>query len=228
MAAKKITRCPICNMEHIAEMREENKEITIKNEVVIYNEKYLFCDNAVNNNHKYFTKKLERENQKRALNTYRRKKGLLTSEEIVDLRKEYNLSQVELAKMMGWGEATISRYESNCIQDISYDIMLREIRDNPLQALKFLEINKDKFCDEKYIELKNIIIEKFNQYGWKYLIKQLVTGICLEHKTTAEKSVEYDLESLDNVDISIMDNDENRNNEIIEKIVENLKVYIKK
>lgn len=48
--------------------------------------------------------------------------------------------QVDLAKLMGWGEATISRYESKAIQDKAYDTMLRLIKDNPLQALEFLKI----------------------------------------------------------------------------------------
>lgn len=46
--------------------------------------------------------------------------GLLTSDEIVAIRESYGLSQVDLAKLLGWGEATISRYESKAIQDEAY------------------------------------------------------------------------------------------------------------
>lgn len=45
---------------------------------------------------------------------------------------------IDLAKLMGWGEATIFRYESKVIQDEPYDTMLRLIKDNPLQVLDFL------------------------------------------------------------------------------------------
>ena len=38
---------------------------------------------------------------------------MLLSEDIVNLRKKYSLSQVMLSKIMDFGEATISRYESN-------------------------------------------------------------------------------------------------------------------
>lgn len=41
-------------------------------------------------------------------------------DEIVAIRESYGLSQVDLAKLLGWGEATISRYESKAIQDEAY------------------------------------------------------------------------------------------------------------
>ena len=46
--------------------------------------------------------------------------GLLTSDEIVAIRESHGLSQADLAKLLGWGEATISRYESKAIQDEAY------------------------------------------------------------------------------------------------------------
>ena len=99
------------------------------------------------------------ENLLNARNAYRVKMGLLTSDEIVAIRESYGLSQVDLAKLLGWGEATISRYESKGIQDEAYDTMLRLVKDNPLQALEFLKKNSEKFSVMKRLDIKVKIIE---------------------------------------------------------------------
>lgn len=85
------------------------------------------------------------------------KKDLLTSKEIKDIRKKYDLTQSELAYLLNLGEVTITRYETKQIQDASVDNMLRELNDNPLLALKLLEKNKNKF--KRYEEIENKIKE---------------------------------------------------------------------
>lgn len=102
--------------------------------------------------------------------------GLLTSDEIVAIRESYGLSQVDLAKLLGWGEATISRYESKSIQDEAYDTMLRMVKDNPLQALEFLKKNAEKFTTIKRREIRNKIVEKLDAYGKEFLTRQTFEG----------------------------------------------------
>lgn len=65
--------------------------------------------------------------------------SLLTSDQIVVIRDMYGLYQVDLAKLLGWGEATISRYESKAIQDEAYGNMLRIIKENTLAVLELLQ-----------------------------------------------------------------------------------------
>lgn len=116
------------------------------------------------------------ENLLNARNAYRVKMGLLTSDEIVAIRESYGLSQVDLAKLLGWGEATISRYESKGIQDEAYDTMLRLVKDNPLQALEFLKKNSEKFSVMKRLDIKVKIIEKLDSYGKEFLTRQTFEG----------------------------------------------------
>lgn len=92
--------------------------------------------------------------------------------EIVALRENYGLSQVDLAKLLGWGEATISRYESKAIQDEAYDTMLRLIKDNPLQTLEFFKKNADKFTMSKRMEIRSHIVDKLDSYGKEFLTRQ--------------------------------------------------------
>lgn len=96
----------------------------IKGKEVVYEERFYFCANADEDENEFENGAMTNEKLLNARNAYRVKMGLLTSDEIVAIRESYGLSQVDLAKLLGWGEATISRYESKAIQDEAYDTML--------------------------------------------------------------------------------------------------------
>lgn len=164
--------CPLCNKIHEVEERKRVASIVLKGEEVTYEERFYFCANADEDESEFETGSMTNENLLNARNAYRLKKGLLTSHEIVEIRESYGLSQVDLAKLLGWGEATISRYESKAIQDEAYDTMLRLIKNNPLQALEFLKKNADKFTPMKRMEIKSKIVEKIDSYGREYLTRQ--------------------------------------------------------
>lgn len=168
--------CPLCDKTHDIEERKRNTTITLKGEEVTYEERFYFCTNADEDENEFETGAMANENLLNARNAYRVKMGLLTSDEIVAIRESYGLSQVDLAKLLGWGEATISRYESKAIQDEAYDTMLRLIKDNPLQALEFLKKNADKFQKKKLLEIKARIVEKLDSYGKEFLTRQTFEG----------------------------------------------------
>ena len=164
--------CPLCDKTHEVEERKRVTSIVLKGEEVTYEERFYFCANADEDENEFETSSMTNENLLNARNAYRIKKGLLTSYEIVEIRESYGLSQVDLAKLLGWGEATISRYESKAIQDKAYDTMLRLIKDNPLQISEFLKKNADKFNPIKRMKIKAKIVEKLDLYGKEYLTRQ--------------------------------------------------------
>ena len=168
--------CPLCDKTHEVEERKRFATITLKGDKVTYEERFYFCANADDEENEFETGSMTNENLLNARNAYRVKHGLLTSDEIVAIRESYGLSQVDLAKLLGWGEATISRYESKAIQDEAYDTMLRLIKDNPLQALEFLKKNADKFPGRKRFEVRSKIVEKLDAYGKEYLTRQAFEG----------------------------------------------------
>lgn len=168
--------CPLCDKTHEVEERKRVASIVLKGEEVSYEERFYFCANADEDENEFEVGSMTNENLLNARNAYRVKKGLLTSQEIIEIRESYGLSQVDLAKLLGWGEATISRYESKAIQEDAYDTMLRFIKDNPLQALEFLKKNSNKFTAMKKLEIKSKIIEKLDSYGKEYLTRQTFEG----------------------------------------------------
>jgi putative zinc finger/helix-turn-helix YgiT family protein len=168
--------CPLCDKTHEIEERKRITTITLKGEEVTYEERFYFCANADEDENEFETGAMTNENLLNARNAYRVKMGLLTSDEIVAIRENYGLSQVDLAKLLGWGEATISRYESKAIQDEAYDTMLRLIKDNPLQALEFLKKNAEKFPVTKRLDIRAKIVEKLDFYGKEFLTRQTFEG----------------------------------------------------
>lgn len=168
--------CPLCDKTHEVEERKRITTITLKGEEVSYEERFYFCANADEDENEFETGAMTNANLLNARNAYRIKMGLLTSDEIVAIRENYGLSQVDLAKLLGWGEATISRYESKAIQDEAYDTMLRLIKDNPLQALEFLKKNASKFTSTKLTEIRAKIVEKLGFYGKEFLTRQTFEG----------------------------------------------------
>ncbi|MCC8100728.1 MAG: DUF4065 domain-containing protein [Clostridiales bacterium] len=168
--------CPVCDRQHEVEERRRSTTSIIKGEPVVYDECFYFCENADEEENEFETGAMMNENLLRARNAYRREKGLLTSDEIVAIREKYGLSQVDLARLMGWGEATISRYESKAIQDEAYDNMLRLIQDNPLQALELLKKNSDRFSAMKRMGIKEKIVGELDSYGKEFLTRQALEG----------------------------------------------------
>jgi len=63
--------------------------------------------------------------QRTISDAYRKKAGLLTGQEIRDLRRKMKLTQSDLAKLMDVGIASIKRWETGLIQSRSMDLALR-------------------------------------------------------------------------------------------------------
>lgn len=168
--------CPICDKVHEVEERKRTAVTTIKGEKVSYEERFYFCADADAEENEFETGAMTNENLLNARNAYRQKKGLLTSGEIIEIQESYGLSQVDLARLLRWGEATVSRYESKAIQDEAYDVMLRLIKDNPLQTLEFLHRNSGKFSLSKKSGIKKKIMEKLDSYGKEFLARQRFEG----------------------------------------------------
>lgn len=185
--------CPVCNMFHQVEERIRMSNTIIKGENVFYEEHYFVCTNssigsAVEKEENPETEKQPKDRKKQefktesidninllsAGNAYRKMHNLLTSGEIIDIRETYGLTQVEFARLLGWGEATVARYESRAIQDTAYDTMLRMIKENPLMALRFLDRNGDKFPEAKRMQIRVRMLEKLDSCGREFLSRQVL------------------------------------------------------
>ena len=96
--------CPLCGKIHEVEERKRIAATIIKDEKVTYEEIYYSVLIATKKRMNLQLDKIENINLLNARNTYRKAKGLLTSDQIVAIRNMYDLSQVDLARLLGWGE----------------------------------------------------------------------------------------------------------------------------
>ena len=180
--------CPLCDKIHEIEERRRISKTIIKGEEVNYEETYYFCINSDIDENEFATGKMENDNLLNARNEYRKAHDLLTSDDIIAIREKYDLSQAVLAKLLGWGEATISRYESKAIQDDAYDNMLRIIRDNPLVALELLQKNGNQFTNNKKIDIKKKIIENLDAEGREYLQRKVLESEYVNYKELCDEN----------------------------------------
>lgn len=193
--------CPICDEIHEIEMRTRIATTIIKGEEVKYKETYYFCSNCDEDENEFVNGKMQNENLMNARNAFRESHDLLTSNEIVAIRESYGLSQVDFARLLGWGEATISRYESKAIQDEAYDNILRIVKENPLAAYEYLQKNCDKFTAQKKFEIKDKIMENLDSFGREYLKRQALESEYVNYQDPCEANgnKNLDIDKLENI-----------------------------
>jgi len=126
--------CPICGLGTIKVERKpetfEYKGQALTLELTVYS-----CDVCGEG---FFDNEEMKKHQKTIKNFQRRVDGLLTSEEIKQIREKYSLSQRELARILGIAEKSIAKYEAGFVaQSKAMDNLLRFIGEFP-EVLKYL------------------------------------------------------------------------------------------
>ena len=164
--------CPLCGNKHDVEIRHRIAKTMIKGQLVEYEEYYYYCSNANEDENEFEPGSIMNANLLNARNAYRKQNGLLTSDEIVSLREDYCLSQVDLSRLLGWGEATISRYESKAIQDEAYDNTLRTIKEDPYVIFEYFKKNSYMLSDEKRSVIKKRIDERMALFGREVITRK--------------------------------------------------------
>lgn len=158
-------------MKQVLDKKYIEKKRTIKrhyhNEIVEYVEIY-YLDSSTNE--EVYFKNVEKDNQLRYINAYKKKIGLLTSDDIKDIRKKYDLSQREYSFALGLGEITVHRYEKGAIQSFG-DNQLMTLSKNPELFLLMLEESKDSFENDRYQEIVETL-QKYLQLQKHRLISQ--------------------------------------------------------
>ena len=137
--------CPACESRKEISSISQEREISIRNERVRFLEEVRKCSKC---GEEFLIPGLDKDPIENAFRVYRSMHGLLQPEEIREFRKKYNITQGELAKLLGLGGATISRYENGKLQDETHDTLLKMSMN--CENLRKLVLNsKDVFSDRK-------------------------------------------------------------------------------
>ena len=134
--------CAICDSENIKLLTNQTKHIKLKRpngfkEFDIDGIEFYKCNDCGEG---FYTPQQSKSYFKK-LNEYldqeRRKKGLLTADEIKEIRMSTSLTQMDFEKELGLPKNTIVRWETNKVnQSQSADILLRAVRKLGIQGLK--------------------------------------------------------------------------------------------
>lgn len=188
--------CLCCMEEHeVSYVRLKEKNV-FKGQELEYDVIYEYCDEA---DEYVSSDSMISINDISLKNAYREKVGLLTSKEIEAIRQKYGISQSDLAILLGWGEKTITRYESHQVQDNAHDTILRKIDEDPEWYISLLKKSETRFSAStysKYLEAAKQLYEtKQDEYlrktiQAKYVKYESFSECCGNTKLNLDKVVE--------------------------------------
>ena len=108
-----------------------------------------------------YVNEIEEKNNERIYELYRAKANIIKPQDIVDLRKKYDISQRELTAILGFGKMTINRYERGGIPTKSQSDYIRLLIDNDNKFIeKVKEAYKNGNINDKTYE--KIVSEELN------------------------------------------------------------------
>lgn len=137
----------IKNHEHIYQ---------IKGKEIKFNSDRRFCSKC---NNLVYDEKLDNIASEKGIEIYNKLYGV-TKEEIIALRKKYNLSQELFSKVIGCAKKTLISYEKGVsIPNDSYLILIKILIANPEIIANLVEANKIQFTDKEYNKINNKISE---------------------------------------------------------------------
>ena len=122
------------------------------------------------------TEEMMRQNDIAMKDAYRKISGLLTSREIMDIRRRYHVSQSDLAILLGWGKKTLTRYETHQVQDMAHNDILMKIGEDPEWFIVLLERSQSKVSERAYIKYmeaaRGLYAKRQNLYIQKAIMAQ--------------------------------------------------------
>ena len=135
----------IKNHEHIYQ---------IKGKEIKFNSDRRFCSKC---NNLVYDEKLDNIASEKGIEIYNKLYGV-PKEEIIALRKKYNLSQELFSKVIGCAKKTLISYEKGVsIPNDSYLILIKSLIASPEMITNLVEANKVQFTDKEYNKINNKI-----------------------------------------------------------------------
>lgn len=116
--------CPFCEEITNVVLIKKDKTVIVRGDAITYSDEFLECTVCANS----FDSSSNQDSLKDIIYPqYRKKYNFKTPDEIRKFRKNINLTQKELSDLLGWGGATLSRYENGSLQDDTHDVALHMI-----------------------------------------------------------------------------------------------------
>ncbi|MBW2364903.1 MAG: DUF4065 domain-containing protein [Deltaproteobacteria bacterium] len=137
--------CPNCEKVSELEKVKTKEMFNVRGESIEIDVEYYKCLDCGN---EFEDPSLKNDPLEKAYREYRNRHNMVQPEEVRTLRKHYGLTQRELSKLIGWGGATLSRYENGALQDTTHDRFLQLLK-NPENLQRLILKNGEFLADEK-------------------------------------------------------------------------------
>ena len=91
---------------------------------------------------------------------YRKKKGIISLEQVRALPKRYAIGKRPLSKLLGWGELTFARYYEGYMPTRQYSEVMKRLYDEPAFYKELLERNREAIGSERSYEKSLRAVDK--------------------------------------------------------------------
>lgn len=160
-------------------------EANVKGKIIEFDEYYMIDPVT---GEEVFDRTLEIENDARLYDIYKKQMNLLTSSEIKNIRKKYDMNQKEFALSIGVGEITIHRFENGSIQTESVDSIIR-LSEDPDIMYNLLIKNQTNLSDTDF----NCFLKKVS------MLKRLKQHKIAKFNINDYINLNFEIETVDNV-----------------------------
>jgi putative zinc finger/helix-turn-helix YgiT family protein len=156
--------------EHDVYKVQKTETLDFKNKDIIYEALYEYCEYA---DELLETEEMIKQNKLMMIDEYRKQDGLLTSNDLINIREKYSVSQKDFSEILDWGKATITRYENHQVQDRAHDDVLRMVQSDPKWFLDKLELAKERISNKAYNKYKSAANELYISHEDCYMIEAI-------------------------------------------------------
>ncbi len=137
--------CPVCEKETMVDLVRKDETIKVRGELIPVHTSLFRCLSC---REEFMDPKSSFDPLDEAYREYRRRHGMLQPEAIKEFRITHGLTQSELSRLLGWGTATLSRYENGALQDETHEKALR-LAMEPRNLLSLIKQTPDAIGDTK-------------------------------------------------------------------------------
>jgi len=166
-----IKYCKYCNKETSLKKLQRTETYPVKGENTTIEATVYVCEVCGQD---AWIPEVDDENLDRAYAEYRKAHGLLNPDEIKSIREKYGLSQVAFARILGFGEKTIARYENGSLQDEAPNNLLLLVK-NPESFMVLFQRNKCKLTQQEIaqVERKRMVLTLPNAVKYSAALKKM-------------------------------------------------------
>lgn len=139
--------CLNCGRIQDVQIRSARRETQVRDKKFSFVEQRAFCPTC---GEEVYVPVLNDENAQQREIAYRKAAGLITVQEIQCILDQYHIGAGPLARVLGFGEVTISRYLGGQLPSKSHSQKLLEVLASPRRLEEYLEENRDCISEVAY------------------------------------------------------------------------------